>query len=304
MMPSQRLIARPLGQTSTSLAVQSVSGPSVEAQSVHANWPGHLEVARERFAREAQHVLAHLHVALVKRPPRHEFRPAAIRAAGRRDREVRVVDERVVRLVGRGSRRRERPSPDERVRVAVGVEVPALPVGTRERPFVLVAPLPDAHDEELDRRLGLRAVVDALEPVVEPALLHRFEVHLRARPRSRASPVPCRFRERVRPRPDDEARPARRLGRAILAQPVPGVEHVVRVEVVPAAHQERRDLDPVQWHVLAVAPPPAACRVIQPVAPVADVLVRLGRCLEERKPPERLGPVKLVDAPASIGRWS
>ena len=84
------------------------------------------------------------------------------------DRVAGVVEEDVGGLVSRG-RRVERAVARRRVRPPAAVQVVVRPHRSGERPLVLVAPLVDAHHEDAHRRLGGDAVVDPLEPVVEPA---------------------------------------------------------------------------------------------------------------------------------------
>src|SRR5262249_40644286 len=127
---------------------------------------------------EAEYVAAHLDVALVVGPPRHEMWRAAVVSANGLGGKRRHVGEVVGRLVGRRDRR-ERTIAEERVGLTAGMEVPFLPGGAGQWPLALVAPGVAPHDEETKRRLVDDAVGDALEPVVEPAKLERFEINLR-----------------------------------------------------------------------------------------------------------------------------
>ena len=53
--------------------------------------------------------------------------------------------------------------------MTLGVKVVGGPDGSRERPFLFVAPDIGSHDEEFDRCVVVDPVVDPLQPVIEPA---------------------------------------------------------------------------------------------------------------------------------------
>src|SRR5581483_12256788 len=136
------------------------------------------------------------------------------------------------------------------------------------------------------------AVVDAAEPVVEPAELLPPEVQQRLRPEvdvagpALGPPLP----ERVDPRPDqDLLPPPRPLGGAVRPHPPEVVERPLEEDVVPAAEAVGGDVDP--GVILLDVPEPLPVRPVVGVAdPVAVELAHAAGPLvagEQRQVPEQ-----------------
>ena len=142
-----------------------------------AHGAGDLHRLRERRRCEREQVVARrvdLRVILVQA----QLELARVDQVGRR--LARIVRERVRRL-RLGRERVERAVARAAVRLAARVDVEVGPLGAREREFLLLAPRVVAHDEDVDGRLPIHAVVDALEVVVEPAELQHARVDARLR---------------------------------------------------------------------------------------------------------------------------
>ena len=274
-MPSHRFIANPLGRTSTSFAVQSVSGASVAAHSTTRTGPIDLEVALQRRARVDQHVGAHLDVALVVRAPRARCRASSScsrRWSGRVSRGRR----RTCRPARRPAARRRDSVPSPRSVFARPPEwrYHALPVRPRQRPL---APSRHSLEPMTKTRTGgssstpLRLVA---QPAVEPAQFsRRLEVEHATARRSRRRPsssTRCRAcgqgpttsrLRRARPCPRARSPPRTRTcpprrGRTSRPSPAPGRR-------APAQRRVEVERRPSQSSS-------ASC--VEPVAPVRDVL--------------------------------
>src|SRR4029077_11753350 len=105
-----------------------------------------------------------------------------------------------------------------------------------------IAPAIGAHDEDLDRRLFEDACVLSLQPVIEPAELHRLEVRAKVDECGLGAESEIELPDRVRagavgPRTDQK------LGRdATPAHLVEVVDGALEEDVVPTAGVEA-------WHV-------------------------------------------------------
>ena len=163
--PSQRRWANPSGQTSSSLAVKSVSFADDAAKMSSADRARDLGVFLKRRGGVDQDVVAALDRAII---------------VGAADLgECRLGDERhgplgirrvaIFPFVSPGLAGRKRAVAVEAVGAAMAVKEVLDELGPGGRPLVLVAPGVGPHDEDPDRRLAHHAGVNSLEPVVVPA---------------------------------------------------------------------------------------------------------------------------------------
>ncbi len=136
--------------------------------------------------------------------------------------------------------------------MATAVQIPRLPIGAGEGPFVLVAPLVDAHDEEAQWGFIQHAIILTLEPIVEPLQLQRIEIRHGRRAKVDLAHA-CRCTQRMGPRPDDELALARRCRAAVLPHSVEVVEDIGRPQVIPVTHVEGRygDVAPLLLYILS-----------------------------------------------------
>ncbi len=159
------------------------------------------------------------------------------------------------------------------------------------------APGVRAHHEHADRRLAHDPVVDAAEPVVEPAELlspkidqaRRAEVEV-ARP-ALGAPLP----ERVNPGPDQDLLAPPALGSPLGLHSHEVVEGALQEHVVPAAEPVGRDVDlrVVFLHVPEALPVGAVVRVADPVPVELADAPRALVARPERQVPEQRGVVLL-----------
>ena len=146
----------------------------------------------------------------------------------------RVEDKRVGRLVA-GFGEAQTSVASKRVGIAGRVKIPLLPIGPRQGPFVLVAPLVYAHDEQPQRSLVRDSVVRPSHPVIEPPKLQGLQIDHRV---DAEVDIACLGggAQGVGPRTDDQPTLPRLLSTAIELQAVEIYEGVLGVEVIPSAH--------------------------------------------------------------------
>ena len=99
MIPSQRFQAVPVredvDQLGGEIGVQAIGG----GEEMDDDRTRDLQIMRERITAEDEHVIAHLDRALIVDTPGDDLGVAAVAAAERRHGVLRVIDERIGRLV-------------------------------------------------------------------------------------------------------------------------------------------------------------------------------------------------------------
>ncbi len=174
--------------------------------------------------------------------------------------------------------------------------MPFLPLRARQRPLVFVTPFVDAHDEESQGRFIDDAVIDALEPVVEPAQFQRFQIDHRMRAKVDIARA-WRRAERMGPGSDDQfALPCLRRP-SVLAQTVEVDEGMWDVKIVPAAHIERGCGDFVPAILIVhLVPVLIVCGVFDPIFPERKIASCSLIELADGEVAKCLGPVVEFDA--------
>jgi hypothetical protein len=171
--------------------------------------PRHLHVLLQRRGVVHQDVSPLLDGSLVLRP--RGWTGGLETSSEARHRVLRVIPVPIggSTAVGLASGLGQLPSTVDGVRVPLAAEIHLFVAGPRNGPVARGAPLVGAHDEHPDVRVGVDAVVDAFEPVVEPTQLQVVDRVRRLCPEVDGADLPVPVE--VVPGPDDKFRPASRL---------------------------------------------------------------------------------------------